>query len=152
MFDEKPFVIYRNVTIRKTVSGTSYPSGDGLTHMPVFSGTFTIEFAAYDPYGYLAYKAYHDYDYDGARVYCGMIEENEMPAAPTTDSRSFLLYNCGTQACDTVLTIGGSAQGITIRNLTNGTKCVLNSLPANGYLEIDSAYGTIKHISGNTEA
>jgi len=73
----------------------------------------------------LQYKAYEDYDPEGASVYCGMLHNDEMPAEPTTGSRSFLLYNPGTETCETLIRIGGSAgtNGITIKNSTNDTEC-----------------------------
>ena len=145
IFDSRPFETYRNVRLGKVVPGKIY-----TTHLPgyphdTYSGTFTATFELYEPYGYLNYKYYTDYDRENAGSYSGMMEVQRMPEAPTADSTTFLMYNPGTIACDTVLTIAGSApNGITITNATNGTKCALNSLPASGSLVIDSAKGTVK--------
>lgn len=56
--------------------------------------------------------------------------------------------------CNTVIRIGGSvgSDGLVITNETNGSKCKLSSLPSDGYLEIDSYYGTITHVHGETRA
>lgn len=63
------------------------------------------------------------------------------------------MYNCGTEPCDTKITIAGTAaNGLTITNKTNGTKCALSSLPSTGKLEIESDIGAIHTVSGNNRA
>lgn len=111
-----------------------------------------MDFVLYEPYGYMLYKSYDNIDEDGAAAYCGILRTNDMPAAINTDSRNFFMYNPGTEMCDTVIRIGGTVGtgGLTITNATNNTKCKLLSLPANGYLEIDSFLGAIVHVNGNT--
>lgn len=81
-----------------------------------------------------------------------MLEQSEMPAAPAVTDRSFLIYNPGTEVCDTLIRVGGTtgAGGLTIKNLTNETQCKLSSLPQNGYLEIGSGAGSVIHVNGNT--
>lgn len=101
VFDERPFVKYY-VRPAKTVPGKSYTTRHEGVSQDLYSGTFTIDFSAYEPFGMLSYKYYTDYDEDGAGLYCGILEENEMPGEPTTAARSFLVYNCGTETCNTV--------------------------------------------------
>lgn len=150
-FDERPFVVYRCVRPKKTVLGKIY-TGQYGDSQELYSGTFTVEFSCYEPYGYLKYKTYDTYDKDGAGMYCGMLEQSEMPAAPAVTDRSFLIYNPGTEVCDTLIRIGGTtgAGGLTIKNITNETQCKLSSLPQNGYLEIGSGAGSVIHVNGNT--
>lgn len=141
------------VTLDKVVPGKSYTSKKDNSIQSLFSGTFTVNFVAYDPYGYLTYTTFEETDPLGASMYCGMLEQNFLPSTPETSSRNFIIYNCGNATCGTKIKIGGSVGegGLTIANLTNGSKCILNSLPSEGYLEIDGYYGTIKHITNSTE-
>ena len=153
VFDDKPFVVYRSVRPKKTLAGKIYTTRYDNMSQDQYSGTFTIDFAVYEPYGYLSYKSYSGVDLDGAAQYCGILETNEMPSSPLTSSRNFLLYNPGTQTCHTVLTIGGTVGtgGQTITNATNGTKCKLSSLPASGYLKIDSFLGGVAVVNNGSE-
>jgi len=144
-------VVYRSVQLKKAVAGKEYTHRyDEFPH-DTYSGTFTIEFSIYDPYGYLKYNTYENYDYDGAGMYCGMLEKDEMPEDPSVNTRDFLIYNPGTETCETLIRIGGSAgeDGVTITNNTNGSECKLLSLPSSGYLEIDSFHGTVVHVEGD---
>lgn len=152
VLDERPFIIYRSVQLKKTIPGKLYTTQDLEYPHDVFSGTFTIEFSLYEPYGYLKYKYYTSIDEDLAGFYCGMLEKNEMPSVPSTSSRSFLMYNPGTETCETLIRIGGSvgSGGLTIMNQTNGTECKILSLPSSGYLEIDSFHGAIVHVNGES--
>lgn len=145
VLDERPFVTYRSVVLSKAVPGRQYTHR--LAGMPydTYSGTFTVEFELYEPYGFLNYKFYKNLDNENTRSYCGMVEEMEMPPAPTVTDKTFLIYNPGTVTCDTVIRIAGTApNGITIKNKTNGTSCTLSSLPDGKTLEIDSKLGTVK--------
>lgn len=151
--DERPFVVYRSVQLSKVVSGKMYATRYDAVGNNLYNGTLTVNFVIYEPYGYLLYKSYDNIDEDGAGAYCGILKTSEMPAAPTTSSRTFYLYNPGTETCDTLFNIGGTvgSSGLTISNETNGTKCKLLSLPSSGYLEIDSFHGAIAHVVGATK-
>ena len=135
------------------VPGKRYAIYNSATGKEVYSGTFTVTFSAYFPYGILSVKDFTGFvDDQGIGQYCGILRRNMMPVAPTVSSTNFLLYNCGTQTCGTVLRVGGTANaGLTITNHTNGTSCTLASLPSTGYLEVDSRYGSIKWVHGNAE-
>ena len=76
----------------------------------------------------------------------GLLPSSEMPDAPEATDSSFLLYNPGTQPCNTLLQIGGAGTNITLSNAANGTFCKLHSLPETGYLEIDSALGKVTWV------
>lgn len=90
------------------------------------------------------YIAYDTIDKDGAANHCGILEINEMPDAILTESGTYLVYNPGTEVCDTVIRIAGTApNGVLIEN-NNGDICKLVSLPSSGYLEISSDHGTVK--------
>lgn len=103
----------------------------------------------------MTYDRYNTLDTDGAGRYCGIIDASEMPPPPGLNDAYFLLYNCGTQPCDTIIRIAGTAKnGLTLSNRTNGQKCSLVSLPdpAIGYLEINSTYGTVELVNGATRS
>lgn len=147
IFDNRPYAVY-HVHPTKIVEGTSYNvMPDGINS--VMSGTFTITFSAYDPYGYLTKKYYLNLDDSGAAQVCGILEKGQMPSPPDATTRSFTMYNCGTKTCDTLISIGGTGTNIEIMNATNGSFCKLNSLPQTGYLEIDSATGEICVVNGS---
>lgn len=149
VFDERPFVYYK-VHPTKKLTGKIYQHqtpGYGITQ---YSGTFTITFTAYDPFGYQTEKCYEDYDMSGIHQYCGILEKNEMPKEPLPTDRSIMVYNCGTERCGAVIRIGGTApNGQTITNMTNNNVCKLLTLPPEStYQELDSDAGTVKKIEG----
>lgn len=147
VFDRKPFVYY-NVRPTKQDTGKVYVTRGATDQENLYSGTFTITFTAFEPFGYMTYKSFNTYDDDNASIFCGILDTSEMPATPTTSSRDFQIYNCGTEEADTTITIGGTAaSGLTITNGTNNTVCSQVSLPPTDYLVIDSAKGTVRYGS-----
>lgn len=144
IFDETPWKYY-DVKLTSALTGEQYyhnePGGERM-----YSGTFTVTFTAYEPFGKVMYTSYEEEDTDGVTKYCGMLKTSEMPDAPSVDSKSFLMYNCGTETAPTVLTIGGTVDedGLTITNETTGNTCRLVSLPPSpAYLELDSKKGSV---------
>lgn len=145
MFDSRPFATY-DVWPSKVVSGRSYthtaPNGGGR----IYSATFTVTFTAYEPFGVLDKKYLTGTDTENMGAYCGVLPQAQMPAVPTTASRQFLVYNCGTEVADTMITLAGTApNGMTITNRTNGNVCTLVSLPVTGTLTVDSRRGLVLH-------
>ena len=74
-----------------------------------YSGTVTVYFKAYEPFGKMRYMSYDSYDVDGAAMHCGIIATNEMPPSITPTTGSFLVYNPGTQYADVIIRVGGEA-------------------------------------------
>lgn len=146
IFDKKPFVYY-HVRPTQIVRGEKYTAL--INDTEVYSGTFTITFAAYDPFGYLTCDRLTEPDIQGVGMYCGILQEEQMPEAPAANDTEFLIYNCGTQPCDTTIEIGGAGTEIKINNETNGSFCSLVALPNTGYLEIDGHHGTVTWVNGN---
>lgn len=146
-FDDRPFVYYDAVVWKKP-TGKVYCHGDSDRIETTYSGTMSIFFKAYNPFGKLDYVTYENYDMDGCEMFCGMIEQSMMPPNPDTDSRNFLIYNPGTIKSDLLIRIGGKApNGLKIVNETTGEQCVLLGLPdSNDYLEIDSETGSVKSL------
>ena len=142
VFDNRPFCYY-DVRPTKVVTGKEYAGTNACHADRLYSGTFTVTFTAYRPYGKMMLTAYDDDDM-GAKDYCGIMHEDDMPDSPTASSRNFLLYNPGTEPCDLIIEIAGTAtNGLNIRNDTNNTECKLLGLPSSGTLKIDGSIGYI---------
>lgn len=80
---------------------------------------------------------------------CFVLEGNSFTKTSSiTSPGTYLVYNPGTYESDTIIQIGGTAPNpVVIRNLTNGDRCTLKTIPGdNEYLEIESAMGTIKRL------
>ena len=139
IFDDKPFV-YWNVSPSKIVPGQLY------LDLGKYSGTFTVTFEAYDPFGYLTRKSNAGTENDGAEDYCWISPTSQMPPAPTTSSRSFTVYNPGTEDCGLTLKLAGSASNpIEFLNTTNKTRCIIRAFPTNGLiLDINGDTGKVK--------
>lgn len=140
IFDDRPFVYYN-------VRPADVPAGEIYNDTGKYSGTFTITFNAYNPFGYLSRKSNTGDEDDYAEDYCGIIPASMMPAPPTVDSRSFMVYNPGTECCGLDLKIAGSASNpIRFINKRNGSNCVISSFPETGLLEIhgDTAFVAYK--------
>lgn len=142
VFDERPWCYYE-VRPTKVVTGKEY-SGTNACHADrLYSGTFTITFTAYRPYAKMFFITYDDDDM-GASDYCGILPRSLMPSSYRLDRDEFALYNPGTQPCDIILELSGTAEnGISFRNQTNGTVCKLLELPSSGVLKIDGTTGYI---------
>lgn len=145
IFDDMPFV-YWNVHPGKIPVGNWYLDTDE-SH----SGTVTITFVAYEPFGYLTrkYNAPGSPD-DGAENYCNIISVSEMPPAPTTSSTSFDVYNPGTEECGLSIEISGSTSNpFRFFNNANGTMCVFGSLPTNNlHVLVDGDTGYVGMANG----
>lgn len=146
MFDSMPFV-YWKVRPANIIEGQEYIDSGR------YSGTFTVTFRAYEPFGYLTRKSNSGSETDNANDYCDLILTSEMPAAPTTSGRSFSVYNPGREVCGLSMSLSGSTSNpIEFLNTTNGSRCILNSLPTNNLvLDINGDTGMITtHASGST--
>lgn len=125
MFLDRQFV-YWNVRPTKIIKGTEY------LDCGYYSGTFEIEFTAYDPFGYLTRKSNDGNEDDTANDYCDLIDTSDMPAAPTTSSRTFNVYNPGREVCGLSIAMSGTVEHpIEFLNTDNQTRCIFQSLPTN---------------------
>lgn len=148
VFDDRPFVVYSAVVWKKP-TGKVYTIKNENDINEVYSGTISIFFKCYEPFGKMTYNAYDTYDVDGAMAHCGIIEKSEMPDKISPSVGTYLVYNPGTEVCDTIIRVAGSApNGLTIEN-SSGDICKQVSLPSSGYLEINSDYGTVKAMPTN---
>ena len=138
IFDDRPFVYYN-------VRPSDVTSGEIYNDTGKYSGTFTVVFTAYEPFGYLTRKYNTSSTKDGAEDYCGMIASSLMPAAPTVSDTSFQVYNPGTETCGLDIIIRGSTDNpIRFVNQRNGSVCVISSLPGSRYLDINGDTGFVK--------
>ena len=126
IFDNRPFVYY-DVFPWKKPEGKIYPTGntnESSVDTTLWSGTMTLFFKAYEPFGKMLYKAYDQYDLEGAGIGTGIVAQTDMPPAIQPSVGDYLVYNPGTETANTVIRIAGSApNGVMIRNYTNGTAC-----------------------------
>ena len=147
VFDDMPFVYW-------VVRPADIPVGNWyIDNNEKHSGTVTIKFKAYEPFGYLIRK-YNNGQNDGAEDYCNLIDYSDMPAAPTTSSTSFEVYNPGTEACGMSIELAGSTNNpFRFFNDGNGTSCVFTGLPGNNLrLEINGDTGFVgMHAANSTE-
>lgn len=128
------------------------------------SGTFTIELTAYDPFARVipTYIPTDGTESDIAPIVLAtvsnelmVLQQAEMPAAPTTASTEFLMYNCGNQYAHTVIQLAGEGD-VTLTNLTTGQVCEIKGLTnaatttQNKWIELDSATGRCVLTDGTT--
>ena len=143
VFDSMPFV-YWNVRPGKIPVGNWYNDLND-SH----SGTVTITFNAYEPFGYLTRKSNTEFNRDDGNLdYTHMIDASDMPADPTTSSTSFQIYNPGTEECGLSIEFGGScSHPVRFFNERNGSECVFGSLPSNNLaLSIDGDTGYVRMV------
>ena len=146
VFDDMPF-IYWNVRPGKIPAGNWY-----LDSNESHSGTVTLTFNAYEPFGYLTRK-YNNGQNDHSEDYCNLIDAGDMPDAPETSDTSFEVYNPGTETCGLSIEIAGSCSNhFRFFNETNGTFCDFNSIPAGGLrLAIDGETGYVDtHVANSS--
>lgn len=138
--------MYYTVRPTKALTYKIYPAENG--HI---SGTFTVTFTAYDPCGYLLYDKLDTTNPDSVKAadYCDILAGSYMPAAPDLNTDDFLLYNCGTEPCDTRICIAGLANDtVKIHNLTNNQTCTLN--PLTGYRRLPTGNAATATDGANT--
>lgn len=148
MFDDKPFV-YWNVHPGKIPVGNWY-----IDNNEKHSGTVTIVFNAYEPFGYLTRKSGSIMiPPDHSEEYVNFIDPEDMPDDPTTSGTSFDIYNPGTENCGLSISVSGSTENpIRFFNENNGTFCSFESLPAGGLIVgIDGNTGYVSaHMPNST--
>ena len=109
---------------------------EDMTGQVCYSGTFTAVFTCYDPFGKMNQISYTGGCDPHTLARTGILPAAIMPPAPTVNSRSFLLYNPGTEAAHTVIRMAGDVgDGLLIRNLTTGQRCSVVNLESGSLLE-----------------
>lgn len=153
MFDHKPYCWY-DVVASKRIAITLYDQADESGNK-LYSGTFTATFTCYEPFGKMFRSSYEGDADDNALAHTGLLTATMMPAPPTLESRSFLMYNPGTEAAHTIIrVVGDVGSGMLIRNLTTGQRCRIVDLKADSLLEgqvleLDSARGQTRTVLGD---
>lgn len=144
VFDDKPFV-YWNVIPTKLIPGNIY------NDYGKYSGTFTLELTAYEPFGYLTRKYNLPTDHDNANDYCDLIAASEMPADPTISDSRFNVYNPGREVCGMTIRLEGSTSNpIMFINADNDTSCVIRDLPPDNLtLDINGETGNVTVYYGS---
>ena len=151
VFDTRPDVYY---WVRPTehINPATYSAEHGWLSQPLFSGTFTVTLTAFNPFGFMRIISYENLE-DGIMTrYSGILPREMMPALPDVADTDFLVYNPGTQRCETVIELAGSApSGLVIRNLSNGSCCKIAGLPAEGSVIIDGTLGRVSTYYNSIE-
>lgn len=153
IFDDRPYAVY---TARPTaeIVFSDYPRQGACAKRELHSGTFSIELTAYEPFAtvsvpYIPTNETADVDPVALATVSDelmVLQEAQMPPAPTAASTEFLMYNCGTEYAHTVLRAAGEGD-VTLTNLTTGQVCVVKGLTSaattqlNKYVELDSKTG-----------
>ena len=120
----------------------------------VYTGTFTATFTCYEPFGQMLETSYVNDPGVVALAHTGLLPATIMPATPSQESGSFLIYNPGTEPAHTVIRIAGDVgSGMLIRNLTTGQRCKVVDLKADSLLEgqvleLDSYRGQTRTVLG----
>ena len=152
IFDDRPYVYYL-VRPSKAPTGNRYVGHCACTSPDelVYSGTLTLEFTAYDPFGYMNFNTVGDWDEEAVQA-TGILTDAMMPEN-TTALGNHLIYNPGTEACPLRITLAGSApNGLTITNYSTGDVCTILSLPENDALVIDGYTGLVALNSNHNPA
>ncbi len=103
----------------------TYRAADGKQ----YSGTFTITFRCYDPFGMMLRSTYTGMPDREELATTGILPVGMMPPAPELTSQRFHLYNCGTERAHTrILLAGEVGDGLTIENATTGQVCRIAGL------------------------
>lgn len=133
IFDSKPYVAYDVHPSKKIqIALYDHDADDGST---VYSGTFTVNFTCYTPFGRLLHNSCTGTPSHDESVGTGLLPTAMMPAVPTASSTSFLMYNPGTENADTLIRLSGNVgTGLTIRNLTTGQQCRIVGLQSSSLL------------------
>ena len=108
IFDDRPFVSY---TVRPEIikNGRAWWN-EYVNQVGVHgSGTMTIRFKAYQPYGKMLSITLDDAVDDEMRLYSGAVRQSMMPDAISAEAGDYLVYNPGTENISPIITLEGSA-------------------------------------------
>ena len=132
VFDHKPYCYY-DVVASKRIVITLYDHMDGNR---LYSGTFTATFTCYEPFGHMFQTSYSGEADEHTLAHTGLLPASMMPASPMLETRSFIIYNPGTEAAHTIIRIAGDVgSGMLIRNLTTSQRCRIIGLRSDSLLE-----------------
>lgn len=151
IFDDKPYVYY-DVRPVKRIEIRQYTNTSQAGRR--YSGTFTITFRCYNPFGCLLRTSYDDDCGEAEQIATGILPTSMMPPVPGVQDTQFLLYNCGTERAHTVIRLAGDVgDGLTIENVATGQRCGIvglkaDEIPPGAYLEIQSETGQVWLIKG----
>lgn len=127
MLDDRPYCYY-DAVVGAEMSIEEYPvtTQNGMK----YSGIFTVTLIAFEPFGKLTEKTIAFGDTSGAYEETGLLPEDMMPAAPTPDAETFMVYNPGTEKCGLILKLGGETgkKTVTFTNEATAQKCTVTGL------------------------
>lgn len=149
VFDDRPYVVYK-VRPSKKIDFKDYLQNEFGEEL--YSGTFSIQFSAYDPFGELKYTTLNEIDTMRFEAETGAIYSNQMPDAVSTEDSDFLIYNPGTEIGHSTIRFAGTTGSgdFSIYNSTTGDRFTLKKglIAEDGdYYEIDSKTGRVEKIT-----
>ncbi len=151
IFDHKPYVAYAVRPVKRIeIKKYTHKDRGGNT----ISGTFSIAFRCYSPFGRMLHSAYTGTPDAGELIATGILPTTMMPPAPKQTDRQFLLYNPGSERAHTrILLAGDVGNGLEIENTTTGQVCKITGLregyiPPGAYLDINSETGQVLQVMG----
>lgn len=120
----------------------------------LYHGTMTIPMKCYDPFAKLDVNA----DLTQAAGEIFWPANSVRPAAPDASSKSFLIYNPGTELTPVLIRIAGdSGDEMVIRNKTTGQECIIRGMTAGitgsagKNLEINAETGRVELVGAGRE-
>lgn len=151
MLDSKSYVYYDVRPVKRIEIRQYTHRVDGIER---YSGTFTVAFRCYNPFGKLFRNSYSGVCGEAELIQTGILPADMMPEPAELTSRQMLLYNCGTERANTRIQLAGDVgEGLTIENITTGQQCKIvglkaGEIPPGAYLEIDSETGQVWLVKG----
>lgn len=151
IYDDKPYVYY-DVRPAKRIEIKQYTHREN--GVLLYSGTFTVTFRCYDPFGKLFASSYDGDCKPELLSVTGILHTSMMPAPPNPSDTMFLAYNCGTEKAPLTIQLAGDVgDGLSIVNETTGQVCKIvglkaDEIPAGAYVEIDSGTGQVWLVKG----
>ena len=151
IFEDRPYAKY-----------TAVPNGrielqeyrENRNGQDLYHGTMTIPMKCYDPFAKLDVSA--DLTAAAGEIYWPAASMR--PAAPTASSKSFLVYNPGTEITPAIIRIAGSSgEEMIIRNKTTGQECMIRGMTAGmtgsagKNLEINAETGRVELVGTGRE-
>ena len=151
-FDDRPYVYY-DVRPAKRIEIRQYnhrTNGETL-----YSGTFTITFRCYDPFGKLYMPSFVSSASPAILAETGVLYTDMILPTPSPSDIGFLVYNAGTERAPLIIRLAGDVgvDGLSIENETTGQACKIIGLkeaeiPPGAYLEINSETGQVWLVNG----
>lgn len=154
IFEDRPYAAYTVYPSARAEVRDYRENRDGTEK---HHGQMTIHMKAYDPFARLLIRTKSG-DTLGAEDEVMLLTAAQTPAVPAAASKSFMIYNPGTERADTIIRLAGdSGTKMTIANKTTGQTCSICGMTsgmtgtAGKVLEISSKTGRVELVGAERE-